>query len=115
MRYALAAAALALVLSGAFAQSQLGTGAISGVVQDPSGAIIGGAQITITNTETGLVRSAASGSAGQFTAPVLPPGKYQLRVAKPGFSTLEQNDIVVNVGGTATLTAVLQVGAVSET
>jgi hypothetical protein len=114
MRYILVAT-LAFGLSIALAQSQLGTGAISGVVQDPSGAVITSAQITITNVETGLVRTATSGSGGQFAAPVLPPGKYQLRVAKPGFSTLEQNDVVVTVGGTATLTAVLQVGQVSET
>jgi Carboxypeptidase regulatory-like domain len=115
MRYVLAATALALVLTGAFAQSQLGTGAMSGVVEDPSGSVVTEAKITITNVETGLVRTIASGSSGQFFAPVLPPGNYQLRVERPGFSTLEQNDIVVSVGATATITAVLKVGAVTET
>src|SRR5690242_6685470 len=115
MRHVLAFAALTLGLATVFAQSQLGTGAISGVVEDSTGGIVTGAQLTITNVETGLVRMIASGSSGQFFAPVLPPGSYQIRVAKPGFSTLEQNDIVVSVGGTATITAVLQVGAVSET
>src|SRR5262245_18133067 len=115
MRYIFAAATLALSITAAFAQSQLGTGAISGIVQDPSGAVIASAELTITNVETGLARTVTSGSGGQFSAPVLPPGRYQVRAAKAGFSTLEQNDVVVSVGGTATLTAVLQLGQISET
>jgi hypothetical protein len=115
MRHILAIAVLVLGATAAFAQSQLGTGAIAGVVEDPSGGVITGAQITITNVETGLVRTVTSGSGGQFSAPVLPPGTYRMRVAKNGFSTLEQTDIVVTVGATATIAATLQVGAVSET
>src|SRR4051794_36851281 len=103
------------ILSGAFAQSQLGTGAISGVVQDSSSAVITGADVTITNSETGLVRKMSSGAGGQFNAPVLPTGVYKLRVSHPGFSTLEQNDIVVNVGSTATVAAVLKVGGATDT
>src|SRR5215831_4357502 len=105
MRRMLSVCTLVVGLSTVFAQSQLGTGAIAGIVQDPSGGIITGAQLTIKNTETGMVRTVASGSGGQFFAPVLPPGPYQVRVAKTGFSTLEQNDVIVTVGGTATLTA----------
>ena len=100
MRHTLALCLLALAVPCLMAQSQLGTGAISGVVQDASAAVITDAQVTITNVETGLVRSMLSGSGGQFLAPVLPPGRYQLRVSKAGFTTLEQDDIVVNVGGT---------------
>src|SRR5438046_2747717 len=97
------------------AQSQLGTGAISGTVQDSTAGVVTGADVTITNTETGLVRKMVSGAGGQFNAPVLPTGVYKLRVSHAGFSTLEQNDIVVNVGSTATLVAVLNVGGVAET
>ena len=56
-----------------------------------------------------------SGAGGQFIAPVLPTGTYKLRISHPGFSTLEENDIVVNVGSTATVTAALKVGGVSDT
>ncbi|MBI3698177.1 MAG: carboxypeptidase regulatory-like domain-containing protein, partial [Acidobacteria bacterium] len=105
----------ALGVAAAQAQSQLGTGAIAGVVQDSSGSVIIGAQITITQVETGLVREMVSGSGGQFTAPVLPTGRYTLRVTSPGFSALQQTDITVNVGSTATVTAVLKVGGVAET
>jgi hypothetical protein len=47
---------LAIAAAAAFAQSQLGTGALSGVVQDSSGGVVAGAQITLTNQETGLNR-----------------------------------------------------------
>ena len=114
MRFAHALCLLTLALPTALAQSQLGTGGISGVVQDSSAAVVTGAQITLTNVETGLVRSMLSGSGGQFLAPVLPPGRYQLKVSKNGF-TLEQDGIVVSVGEATTVTAVLEVGAVAET
>jgi hypothetical protein len=97
------------------AQSQLGTGAIAGTVQDSTGALVAGADVKVTNAETGMLRHAVSGAAGEFLAPVLPTGRYQVVVAKPGFATLQENDVVVNVGGTATLKFVLQVGDVAQT
>src|SRR2546427_7137231 len=115
MRLALYVGVLSIAIAPAFAQSQLGTGAISGVVQDASSGVVTGAVVTITNAETGLMRKLVSSAGGQFNAPVLPPGSYQLRVSHPGFSTLEQKDIVVNVGSTATVVAALQVGGVAET
>ncbi len=115
MRLGLLLSIVAIAALPALAQSQLGTGAISGMVQDASGSVVTDAQVTITNVETGLVRQLVSGAGGQFAAPVLPPGTYKLRVTKPGFAALEESDIVVNVGGTATVTAALTIGGVSET
>src|SRR5260370_5256865 len=106
---------LTLTAVAGFGQSQLGAGAVCGVVQDSSGSVVTDAHVTVTNVETGLVRDMVSGAGGQFVAPVLPIGNYKLRITKPGFSTLEQTDIIVNVGGAATVTAVLKVGGVSET
>jgi len=94
------------------AQSQLGTGAISGTVTDPSGKIVTDANVTVTNTGTGMVRTAVTTGAGTFTVPVLPTGEYQIRVEKAGFSTLEQKGLIVNVGSTTTLQLQLKVGAV---
>src|SRR5262249_44366329 len=79
-----------------------------------SGGAVADAHIALTNVDTGLARQLSSGASGQFLAPVLPPGRYSLRVTKTGFATLEENDIVVNVGGSATVTAVLKVGGVAE-
>ncbi len=97
------------------AQSQLGTGAISGTVQDATGAAVPDAQITITQSETGLVRTMKSSGAGQFLAPVLPTGAYRVRIAKAGFATQQQDGVVVNVGATASIATVLLVGDVAQT
>src|SRR5262245_58422001 len=98
-----------------FGQSQLGTGSISGVVEDSTGGVIPGANVTITNTETGLVRQLGTGEAGQFFAPVLPIGAYNIRVTKAGFAGLEQTGVAVTVGGVAAVTLHLKVGDLEET
>lgn len=106
---------IVLLASTCWAQSQLGTGAISGQVRDSSGGSVPEAQITILQHETGLTRKLKSNEQGQFHAPVLPVGLYRLEVAKPGFATLEQDGIHVEVGATANVSAVLRVGDVAET
>lgn len=98
-----------------FGQSQLGTGSISGVVEDSTGGVIPGANVTITNSETGLVRQLETGETGQFLAPVLPIGTYNIRVTKTGFSGLEQTGVAVTVGGVAAVTLPLKVGDLEET
>src|SRR5215467_5228897 len=96
------------------AQSELGTGAISGIVQDSGQAVVAGAQVTITNKATGLVRPTRTNDAGQFNVPVLPAGTYTVQVEMQGFSKLIQEDVVVNVGSTATLRLELRTGAIGE-
>src|SRR5271155_5857423 len=103
MRLPLLVRILAATGMAAFAQSQLGTGAISGTVVDPSKAAVTGAEITVTQAETGLTRRLTSNDSGQFLAPVLPTGTYHVRVVKTGFGTMEQSDVVVDVGGTTNI------------
>src|SRR5262245_42617798 len=91
------------VATPAFAQSQLGTGAIAGVVLDSSDAVVADARVTVTNAETALTRSLATSTAGQFSAAVLPPGPYAIRVERDGFAPLDQRDLVVTVGATVTV------------
>src|SRR5262245_20655869 len=83
---------------GVAAQAQLGTGAIAGVVLDASQAAVPGAKVTVTNTSTGVLRTAETSKAGQFSAPVLPPGVYQIAVEREGFATVRQSDLTVTVG-----------------
>jgi len=97
-----------------FGQTQLGAGSISGTVQDPAGAVVVGATITVTNTGTGLVRTINTNDAGQFNVPVLPPGDYAVRVEQAGFSVLEQTNLTVNVGRATTLQLELQPGNIGE-
>jgi hypothetical protein len=99
----------------ASAQSQLGTGAISGTVRDGTGALVAGAQVTIEQSATGLTRQVNSGATGEFLAPVLPTGSYRVRIAKAGFATLEQDGIAVDVGSTTNIASTLKLGDIAET
>ncbi len=96
-----------------FAQSQLGAGAVSGVIEDTNGEAIPGAVVTITNQATALTRTVTTTDSGQFNFPVLQPDRYIVTVEKQGFSRIEQQDVQVTVGRTVTLKLNLQPGAVS--
>ena len=88
---------LSAATSSVTGQSQLGAGAISGVVQDSNGGLIVGANVTVTNSGTGLTRSVTTNEAGQFSVPVLPAGKYSVRVEQTGFAKLEQKNLIVKL------------------
>ena len=103
-----------LVFHTVSSAQELGTGAISGTAMDPSGRVVAGAKVTITNTGTGLTRTVSTSSAGTFNAPVLPTGEYTVRVEAAGFSKLEQKGVVVNVGADLDLNLQLKIGAVQS-
>jgi Carboxypeptidase regulatory-like domain len=96
-----------------FAQTTVGTGSIVGTVSDPSGALVNGAKITITNTGTGQVLSVATNSAGAFNSGAMTPGDYRVQVTAKGFSTVAEV-ITVQVGNTASFNPKLQVGQESQ-
>src|ERR1700691_5115530 len=74
------------LITQAFAQGGA-TGAITGTVQDPSGAYVSNAEVRITNQDTSLLeRTVRTGADGSFTAPLLPVGTYSVSVAAGGFS-----------------------------
>jgi len=73
------------------------TTSISGVVTDPSGAVLPNANITVTNTQTGLSRTDTSDSQGRFTIPQLPPGVYSLKATAPGFAEMTINNVELQV------------------
>ena len=74
--------ALAVAAANLMAQS---TGAIVGVVQDRSGAVVPGAEVTVTSELTGLKHTTAADDAGRFSFPRLPVGSYRLEAAQQGF------------------------------
>ena len=95
------------LLSQMFAQGGA-TGAITGTVQDPSGAVVAGADVKITNQDTGVVtRSTKTDSNGSFTATLLPVGTYTVSVSSTGFREAKFPDIAVRVTETTRMTAKL--------
>ena len=88
-------------------------GAITGTVQDSSGAAVPDLPLTITNVETGVKWTAATSSAGYYRVAV-PPGTYRLEAQKQGFKTEVAEKIVVPVAQVVTVDLTLQVGNVSE-
>lgn len=104
---------LTLILSGVTsasrAQSTIGTGSIVGTVSDPSGGVIGGAQVTITNVATSRVINLLSNSSGAYDSGALIPGNYTTEFAAPGFGTAAVPAVVL-LGNTTTVNVTLQLG-----
>src|SRR5438309_489071 len=82
------------------------TAQISGTVKDQSGAVLPGVEVTVTQTETGVMRSAVTNETGSYVLPTLPLGPYKLEAALPGFRTFVQTGIVLNVGSNPVVSAV---------
>src|SRR6266699_5385370 len=99
--------------TSAIAQSPFGT--ISGLVLDPSGRAITGADIQIVNDATGVRYSGATNGEGIYAVSTLPPGPYRLQVSKAGFKTLIKPDIILNVQDALAINFTLPIGALSET
>ena len=107
--------ALILVLATATAWAQLATAELNGRVTDSSGAVLPGVTVTVTQTATGLVRTAVTDETGAYLLSNLPTGPYRLEVALQGFRTYVQTGIVLQVGATPTINAALELGSVEET
>src|SRR5947207_10240085 len=91
--------------------SQDTRGAISGRVTDPSGAIIAGAQVSVTNPAMGTKSAVTTNADGIYRAPLLSPGKYQIEVTAPGFKKAVRSDVEVRVADRLAINIVLEIGA----
>ncbi len=109
MRFSLRNVAVLLLVSlfaAVFAFGQAEQGTITGVVTDPSGAVVAGATVTATNTATGYKRTATSSGNGAYFLAALPPAVYDITVEKSGFAPFK-TQVKVNVGGRQTIDASL--------
>ncbi|MCL4850075.1 MAG: TonB-dependent receptor [Bryobacteraceae bacterium] len=91
-----------------------GTVTIFGTVRDVSGAVVPGAEISVSNTATGAVRTTATNASGDYVVSQLPNGSYNLRVQADGFKSFVQDGIAVQVDENRRVDANLQVGSVNE-
>ncbi len=90
------------------------TAQIGGRVTDPSGAVIPGIDITVTNSDTKVMRKTKSNEEGYYVVPLLQPGRYQLTAQKEGFKPLSRDGIVLRVGDKVTFNLDLALGDTSE-
>ena len=111
-RYLLSCVVL-LALS-VLAAAQAGTGSISGVVSDPSDAVVTGATVTVKNSATGATRIVTTGDSGNYTITSLPPGDYTVTVEKAGFSKLVFDHVNVSTSLAVPLNPQFRIGAATE-
>src|SRR6185437_2281739 len=109
----LALTGLLLLSVPVLAQSTVGTGSIVGSVTDPSGAVVSGAKVTVTNVATGQVVSTGTNSSGAYNSGALVPGSYKVQVSAKGFSSVNL-PVTVLLGNTSTANARLQIGQESQ-
>src|SRR5437016_1605801 len=91
-----------------------GSARVSGVVKDPAGAIIPGAEVTLTQAETGQSSTMRTSAEGSYTFLDLPPGSYSLTAKSEGFKTYSQSGITVQVGHAITANIAMEIGSVNE-
>jgi hypothetical protein len=94
--------------------AQAGRGSISGLVADPSGAIIPGAKVVAQNQATAVKVSTVSSASGLYSFVSLAPGMYQVTASAQGFDTLIEKNITVSVDQATSADLTLKVGSVSE-
>jgi hypothetical protein len=108
--------ACALFTTGGLLSAQTGgTGAISGAITDPTGAMVVSAQVKITDVATGYIRAAQSNDHGLYVFSLLPPGQYTVEVTKQGFKMASSPNVQVVVTETTVLNIGMAPGAVTET
>src|SRR5262245_52774399 len=95
--------------------AQTSTSTISGTVYDPSGAVVGGADVTLTNDSTGVKLTQVTNEVGLYSFPAIAAGTYTVSVEIPGFKTSKRTGITLNVGTPAVQNFTLEVGGATET
>ncbi|HYL65141.1 MAG TPA: carboxypeptidase-like regulatory domain-containing protein [Candidatus Methylomirabilis sp.] len=91
------------------------TGSVAGLVTDPSGGIVVGATITLTDKTTNASRTTVSNDAGRYFFSDVPPGSYEVSASQAGFSVAKVKDLTVNVGVALQVDFKLEIGQATQT
>ncbi len=106
---------LAVMLALSFAAFAQTVGQVTGVVTDPSGSIVVGATVTITNSQTNATRTTTTNSAGNYAFPALQPGVYNVKAEMQGFQGQVREGMELQVEQIARIDFHLQIGEVKQT
>src|SRR6202012_2278622 len=104
-----------LMLAGNRASAQLDQGSINGTVKDASGAVVPGADVTLTETDTGLVLHRKTDGSGLYNFSPVKIGHYTVSASAKGFRTTVQGKLELNMQQKLDVPLTLQLGEVSET
>ncbi len=114
-KFRIATLAVVTLLVSLVSYGQTVTGSVSGTVADPTGAVVAGAKVTLTNELTTLSREQETGSSGDFNFTEIVPGTYDVTVTRDGFKTYSQKAIVVATSENVALHELtLEIGAVTQ-
>ncbi len=108
---------LVVALCLAFASEALAqrtTANVYGLVKDPTGAVIPGVTVVLTNEETGVEHALTSNQVGEFSATFLPVGRYTLKINAQGFKSFIQKGLELTAGQQVRYPVTLQVGDISQ-
>ena len=103
-----------VMFSTVFALAQRDLGTITGTVTDPTGAVVPGASITITEDATGQSYKVQTSAAGDYVRPALKPGTYTVAAEAPGFRRIAQRNVIVTAGQRTGVPLALAVGELTE-
>ena len=106
--------ALACLFPAPLLVAQNPTATLVGALTDQSGAVIPGVELEIRNTDTSITRKAVTNQRGEFTAPDLAPGPYEVTITHAGFRTVRQTNIVLEMDQVARMDFKLDVSASSQ-
>lgn len=104
-----------IILGPSAGLAQISTGTIVGTVYDPSGGIVPGTMVRITDEGSGVTRMTKAAANGQYVMPYLPVGSYTLRVTATGFQTFVQMGVALNVQQRLQVDAHLKIGSTQQT
>ncbi|MBI4474210.1 MAG: TonB-dependent receptor, partial [Acidobacteria bacterium] len=90
------------------------TGSVRGVVKDPTGAVLPGANVTLTNKATGVSVQMVTNETGAYSFPAVTPGQYTLAFDMSGFKKAVKDNVIVNVAEVAVFDPVLEIGDVTQ-
>ncbi len=102
------------LMPGIALQAQTFRGTLLGTVTDSNGAVVPGADVVVTNMDTGIARTVKSNEVGDFNAPELPIGRYRVKVTHEGFNTFVAEGVNVSVAGQSSVPVVLKTGALNQ-
>ncbi len=111
---ALAAACLLTPLAAVHAPAQTTGATISGIVRDPSGAVVPRARVLATNGAGSNVEATYTAADGSYQLQGIPPGSYTIEIRQPGFQLFQQSGVALVAGGAARIDATFRIGALNE-